>query len=221
MELSKFCPRCGKEAELYGDEKKLCSECYTDVHDLADLPDKKVLTVCPVCGRMKKSGEYVEAYSVQDQLLEAFSDLPEGVEAELQFWEEDDTLKVRVHLFKGEMEDFKDVEVEYEEEKCEPCERFDKGFYRAKIQLRGDVDEASRFVVDRAAELSNEDRDNFLANVVERDGGFDYLVSTQEMLRKILKGLRERFDPEVEMSYEQIGMKDGQEMHRAVASVRV
>ncbi|MFB6216842.1 MAG: NMD3-related protein, partial [Candidatus Aenigmatarchaeota archaeon] len=50
MELSKFCPRCGKETEnLYGEGKKLCPDCYPDKNDLLDIPDKVEIEVCPVC----------------------------------------------------------------------------------------------------------------------------------------------------------------------------
>ncbi|EHK01351.1 hypothetical protein HRED_08740 [Candidatus Haloredivivus sp. G17] len=56
---------------------------------------------------------------------------------ELQFWEEDEEFWVRVHLHDREMKDFEDVRVEWEENQCSDCARFQGSFYKAKIQLRG------------------------------------------------------------------------------------
>ncbi|MFP4230199.1 MAG: NMD3-related protein [Candidatus Nanohaloarchaea archaeon] len=223
MELSKFCPRCGREVEkLYGEKKKYCSECYTDVHSLADIPSKVEITRCSVCGRMRHRGEWIEAYSIEDQLGEKFSEFAEGLDMELQFWEEEEEFFVRAHLQDREMQDFEDVRVEWSEEQCGDCARFEGGFYKAKIQLRGeDLERVSDDIVDKAAELTNRNRSDFLSNVDPVDGGYDFYLSTEKMNRKILSMLRDRFDPEIERSYELVSEEDGQKVYRNVVSVRI
>jgi len=224
MELSKFCPRCGEETEtLYGEEKKYCSECYTDVNDLADIPGKVKIIKCSVCGRMRKKGEWIEAYSIEDQLAEAFAEFSEEeVEMELQFWEEDEEFWVRVHLFDRDMQDFEDVRIEWEEEQCQDCARFEGGFFKAKIQLRGKgLEKVSDDIVDKAAELTNRNRSDFLANLEQVDGGYDFYLSTEKMNKKILSMLRDSYRPEIERSYELVGEEDGQKVYRNIVSVRV
>ncbi|MEF8880294.1 MAG: NMD3-related protein [Candidatus Nanohaloarchaea archaeon] len=224
MELSKFCPRCGEETEtLYGEEKKYCPECYTDVNDLADIPRKVDITKCSVCGRMRKRGEWIEAYSIEDQLAEAFAEFAEEeVEMELQFWEEDEEFWVRVHLFDRDMQDFEDCIVEWEEEQCQDCARFQGGFFKAKIQLRGEgLEKVSDDIVDKAAELTNRNRSDFLANLEEVDGGYDFYLSTEKMNKKILTMLRQNYGPDIERSYELVGEEDGQRVYRNVVSVRI
>ena len=224
MELSKFCPRCGEEtSSLYGGEKKYCPECYTDVNSLADIPDEIEIETCSVCGRMRHKGEWIEAYSIEDQLSEAFSDFTEeDIRMELQFWEEDEEFWVRVHLHDREMKDFEDVRVNWEEDQCSDCARFQGSFYKAKIQLRGhDLEKVSEVIVDKAAELTNRNRSDFLSNVEKIDGGYDYYLSTEKMNKKILSELRSKFDPDIERSYELVGERDGQRVYRNIVSVRL
>ncbi|MFB6241994.1 MAG: 60S ribosomal export protein NMD3 [Candidatus Nanosalina sp.] len=226
MEFTKFCPFCGKETdELYGEEKKLCAECYPEKNDLLEIPDKVEITVCGVCGRMRKSGEWIEAYSMQEQLAEKFSEFAEPeVEMELQFWEDDEgDIQVRVHAFKGEMEDSYDTEVEFQDDHCQDCAKFQGGFYKVKMQLRGDkpLEPVSNDIVDEAAEATNETRKDFLSNIDDNDHGYDFFLSTERMAKKILKMLRDEYEPEIKRSYELIGEEQGEEVYRNVISVRV
>lgn len=226
MEFTKFCPMCGRETdELYGDEKKLCAECYPEKNDLLDVPDKVEITVCGVCGRMRKSGEWIEAYSMQEQLAEKFSEFSEpDVEMELQFWEDEEgDIQVRVHAFKGEMEDSYDTEVEFQEDQCQDCAKFQGGFYKVKMQLRGDkpLEPVSNDIVDEAAEATNETRKDFLSNIEDNDHGYDFFLSTERMAKKILTMLRDEYEPEIKRSYELIGEEQGEEVYRNVISVRV
>lgn len=222
MELSKFCPRCGEEAELYGEEKKLCPDCYTDVNSLTDVPNKVKIKTCSVCGRMKYKGEWIEAYTVEDQLATEFEDLAEEFGLEIQFWEEDDEFYVLLHLSDGPVKDKEKLKIEWVEDQCRDCGRFEGGFYKAKIQLRGEnLEKVSDDIMDKAAELTNRNRQDFLSNIEERDGGYDYYLSTEKMNKKILSELRQKYDPEIERSYELVGEEDGQEVYRNVVSVRI
>ncbi len=224
MNLTKFCPRCGREVEeLYGDKKKLCARCYPEKHALLDIPDKVEIVVCPVCGRMRKSGEWIEEYTVQDQLGARFEEFSEpDVEMEIQFWEEDDDMFARVHASKDEMNAYYDTEVRFENNQCPDCSKFTGGFYKVKIQLRGDELEHVRdTIVDRAAEMTNESRKDFLSNMEDTDHGYNFYISTERMAKKILSILRDRYDPEIKRSYELIGEEDGQEVYRNVVSVRM
>jgi nonsense-mediated mRNA decay protein 3 len=226
MNLSKFCPRCGEETdELYGEKKQLCSECFPEKNSLLEIPEEVEIKVCSVCGRMRHRGEWVEEYTIQEQLGLAFSEFSEeDIRMELQFWEEEEEefISVRVHSFKEDIHDEKDVRSVFEEVQCNECARFNGGFFKAKIQLRGeDLEPVSEAIVDKAAELTNENRKDFLSNVEKKDQGYNYFLSTEPMNKKILSMLRDRFDPEIERSYELIGEENGEEVYRNVVSVRI
>jgi len=224
MELSKFCPRCGKETDnLYGEEQKLCPDCYPDTNDLLEIPDVVEIHTCSICGRMKKSGEWLEEYSLEDQLAKKFEEFAEEeIDMELQYWEENDKMFVRVHAFKGEIEDFYDTELRIKTHQCQNCSQFQGGFYKVKLQLRGeDVDRLSNEMADVAAEATNKDRKDFLANIEQNDNGYDFYFSTEKIAREVLDMLKTKRNPDVKRSYELIGQDDGQEVYRNVISVRL
>lgn len=225
MELTKFCPRCGREVEkLHGEKQRLCSECFPEKHELLEIPGEVEIVVCPTCGRMKKRGDWLEEYTVEEQLSAKFAEFAEEeVEMELQYWEEDGDTFVRVHARKGDLEDSYDTEVAFHSRECETCSKFSSGFYKVKIQLRGeaDLEPVSNVVVDKAAEITNEDRSKFLSNIERNDHGYNVYISSEDMAKEILDVLRSRYDPEIKRSYELVGEKDGQEVYRNVVSVRV
>jgi nonsense-mediated mRNA decay protein 3 len=225
MELTKFCPRCGKETDqLYGEEKKLCPECYPDKNQLLDIPDVVEIDICSTCGRMRKSGEWIEEYTLEEQLGAKFRDFSEeDVEMELQYWEEDDKMFVRVHAFKGEMKDEYDTELRIKKQQCGTCSQFHGGFYKVKMQLRGDenLERLSNQMADKAAEVTNEDRGSFLSNIEKNSHGFDFYLSTEKIAGEILSMLKAQHDPDVKRSYELITEEDGQKVYRNVISVRM
>ncbi|MFT4892313.1 MAG: nonsense-mediated mRNA decay protein 3 [Candidatus Nanohaloarchaea archaeon] len=225
MELSKFCPRCGEETdELYGEEKKLCAECYPDKNQLLSIPDVVEIDICSTCGRMRKSGEWIEEYTLEEQLGARFKEFAEeDVDMELQYWEEDDKMFVRVHAFKDEMKDEYDTELRIKKHQCETCSQFHGGFYKVKMQLRGDEDleRISNNMAEKAAEVTNEDRGSFLSNIEKNSHGFDFYLSTEKIAGEILSMLKAQHDPDVKRSYELITEEDGQKVYRNVISVRL
>lgn len=226
MQLSKFCPKCGKETdELYGNEKELCAECYTENHDLLDIPDVVELHVCSTCGRMRKSGNWIEEYTLQEQLGALFEQFAEeGVDMELQYWEENERMFVRVHAEKGDMRDYYDTELKIKKDQCKTCSQFHGGFFKVKMQLRGedvDLGKVSNRIADKAAEVTNDGRKHFLANIEQEANGYDFYFSTEKIAGEVLNMLKNTHDPEVKRSYELIGEDDGQEVYRNIISVRL
>jgi len=225
VQLTKFCPRCGTETDrLHGDSQKLCASCYPDKNELLEIPGVVRIEVCSICGRMRKGGEWMEEYTVQEQLSTRFAEFNEDeIEMRLQFWEDDEDMFVRVHASKGEIRDSYDTEVRFDNTQCETCSKFSGGFYKVKIQLRGDADleKVSDEVADKAAEITNRDRSKFMSNIEKNDHGFDIYLSTESMAKEILEKVKALHDPEVKRSYELIGERDGEEVYRNVISVRL
>jgi len=225
MELTKFCPRCGKETDrLYGNKKKLCPDCYPDVNKLLEIPNTVEIDICSICGRMRKKGEWIEEYTLEEQLAAKFEEFSEPeTDMELQYWEENEKMFVKVHAFKGDMKADYDTELKISKEQCNTCSQFHGGFYKVKLQLRGEgnLDKISNQIADKAAEVTNEGRKNFLANIEKNKNGYDFYLSTETIAREILGMLKNKYDVDVKRSYELIGEDDGQRVYRNVISVRL
>ncbi|MFB6199395.1 MAG: NMD3-related protein [Candidatus Nanohaloarchaea archaeon] len=225
MELEKFCPSCGRKADtLYGEKKKFCADCFPEKNRLLEIPDVVELEICSTCGRMKKSGEWLEEYTLEDQLgalFEKFS--KEDVKMELQYWEEDQKTFVRAHAEKDELQDFYDTELRVEKSQCDSCAKFQGGFFKVKMQLRGDQDlePVSNRVADKAAEATNQDRNDFLSNIEKNSDGFNFYFSTEKIAGKVLDMLKTFYDPEIKRSYELVTERDGEKVYRNVISVRL
>lgn len=173
---------------------------------------------------MKHHGKWIEEYTIEEQLLKTFEDFgEEDVHFELQYWEDDEQMYVKVHAFKGEIKDEYVTRVNFTKEQCGDCSRFQGGFYKVKIQLRGekDLEKVSNAIADKAAEITNRNRKNFLANVDKTDHGYNFFLSTEDMNKQILSMLRDRYDPDIKRSYELIGEENGEEVYRNVVSVRL
>lgn len=227
MQLSKFCPVCGEETDkLYGDGKKYCRNCYPKKIDLLDVPKNVEIELCSVCGRMRKHGEWLEKYAIQEQLAEKYAEFSkEDVEMEIQYWEEDEETMVKVHAYtqgnkiKGEY----NSKVEFKQQQCRQCSKFEGGYYKVKIQLRGqeELKPIADQIADKAAEITNKNRKDFLSNIEKTDHGYDFYLSTERMAKQILNMLKTKHNPEIKRSYELIGEQDGQEVYRNIISVRI
>ncbi len=226
MELSKFCPRCGEETDkLYGENRKMCPNCYPEVNDLLEIPNVVEITICPVCGRMRKHGNWIEEYTLEEQLGAKFEEFSEeDVEMRLQYWEENEKMFAKAHAFKDDMKASYQTEIRIENQECKTCSQFHGGFFKVKLQLRGDtadLDQISNRIADKAAEVTNEGRKHFLANIEKNKHGYDFYLSTEKIAGEILNMLKARHNPEVKRSYELVGEEDGQELYRNIISVRI
>lgn len=226
MQLSKFCPVCGEETnKLYGDGKKYCRNCYPKKVDLLEVPKNVEIELCSVCGRMKKHGEWLEKYTIQEQLAEKYAKFSkENIEMELQYWEEDEETHVKVHAYKegNKIKGEYNSKVEFKQQQCQQCSKFEGGYYKVKIQLRGkkELKPIADQIADKAAEITNKNRKDFLSNIEKTDHGYDFYLSTERMAKQILNMLKTKHNPEVKRSYELIGEQDGQEVYRNIISVR-
>lgn len=225
--MKAFCPRCGEETRGLG-SRGLCSDCYLGEHTLLSLPDEIDAERCRHCGRVKIGMDWVDAERDQDVIyavLDHAIDDDEAVRA-VTFEEDDDDYRVTVlveQTVDGELlQDEVETTILVEWTQCETCAKFHGGYYQYKIQLRGDeAAEALEPVMDRAAELTDRDREDFLAGVEEQDGGYDIYVSTRDMADELIKVLKKLYDVETQRTKELLGEEDGERVYRSVISARI
>lgn len=220
------CPRCGDDTDGYG-PRNLCSECFLDEENLLDIPGEIAVERCSHCGRLRNGMDWVDVEGDREVIAEAlemeietgtveavsFDDTGEGYSLTLLVEDE-----VSGETFQQEL----GLELNVENVQCGPCAKFEGGYFEYKIQLRGEnLEEVLEKVMDRALEVTEKDREDFVSNVEERDGGYDLYVSSRDMAEELLKVVRERYDMEEKRSKELVGQEEGEKVYRSVVSARV
>jgi len=223
VRLSKFCPLCGEEVNrLYGDEKKMCGQCFLERNRLLDIPDEASIEICTECGQMKEGGKWHERFTDKDRIELFFSQFDdEDADIEYSMEKRKKNHKVDYTVNKKGLEDSDTVLIELTEVICRNCKGFEGAFTKSKIQVRGEnIEEISGLIDKRAQNLEEKNHDDFLVNKSDVEGGLDYILSTEHMSQHIINVVTKRFDLEVSRSYQLIGKRDGKDVYRNTVLLR-
>lgn len=225
--MKAFCPRCGDETQGFG-SRGLCKECYTNEEQLLELPDELSVERCQHCGRVKIGMEWLEAdtdreviYHVLDHEIDE-DDLVQAVRFEETGDGYDVGVLVEREMNEETVQDEVLTNIVVEKVQCDLCSKFHGGFYRYQLQVRGEhVDDALERMMDAAADKTEQDREHFVSNVEEADGGYDVFVSTRDLAEELIKVVKEQYTVETTRTKELVGEQDGQRVYRSVVSVRI
>ncbi|MDY6769885.1 MAG: NMD3-related protein, partial [Candidatus Nanohaloarchaea archaeon] len=168
------CPKCGADTAGYG-PRNLCRDCFLDEDQLIAVPDELTAERCSHCGRVRRGMEWVEVDDDRELIAAVLED-------------EVDTDRVTAVSFTGDGNTYhltlmveKEVDGEVlrqevetdlvvETVQCPPCAKFEGGYFEYIIQLRGEhVEEALEAMMDRAADVTDENREDFVSDVEEAD----------------------------------------------------
>lgn len=232
--MQKFCPKCGNETDGLG-PRGLCEDCYTEEHELLDVPDRLTVTVCEGCSRAKIGPDWVEFDGMQELLYHVLDHHIEGEHVVAVRYDENDdpnapqdydiTVLVERRVEGEPLQEEIRTALVIEKDQCPTCAKFQGGYYTYVVQLRtdnGDVPEdVMAPLMERAAALTDKERDHFIADVKELKHGFDIYVSTRTMAEELLKELENHYKVEKTRSKELVGEEQGQRVYRSVISARI
>jgi nonsense-mediated mRNA decay protein 3 len=225
-------------------DRVLCDDCYFEEFDLVDAPDRIEVQVCGRCGaiRRENSWEDVGARDYTDIAVERVSEaLGVHVDATDVNWavtpEQVDETTIRMHCeFSGIVRGTPVVEevtvpVKIGTGTCKRCGRIAGGSYAAIVQVRADEREPAAEELDEAEAIAREyvadreekgDRNAFVTEVNEVEGGLDMKISTTQMG----EGIAERIVRQLGGSYtanETLVTEDsdGNEVYRVTYAIRL
>jgi len=225
-------------------EDALCDACYFERFDLVDAPEQVQVRVCATCGAVHEGNRWVDvgAEDYTDVAVEAVSAaLAVHVDAEEVAWavdpEQVDPTTIRMHCtFTGvvrgtPVEVTVTVPVDVSRETCTRCGRIAGDYYAGVVQVRADGRDPAPEEVERAGEVAHGvvaemsetgDRDAFVTEVSETDGGLDVKVSTNKIGGKIADRIVAEFGGTVSSSETLVTEdSDGQEVYRVTFAVRL
>ncbi len=246
-----FCPRCGdpvahlRESPGATDrDRALCDSCYVAEYDLVEAPDRIQVRVCSGCGATHRGNRWVDvgAEDYTDVAIEAVTDaLSVHVDASSISWqvtpERVDKNTIRMHCqFSGLLRETPLAEevvvpVKVSRQTCDRCGRIAGGSYASTVQVRASDRTPDEAECRRADELARElvakteakgDREAFLTETRETEGGMDIRLSTtrlgEQVARQIVRELGGTYTDHETLLTED---SDGNEVYRVTYAVRL
>ncbi|MFB6353248.1 MAG: 60S ribosomal export protein NMD3 [Halobacteriales archaeon] len=225
-------------------ERSLCDACYLEAFDLVDAPETLRVRVCAQCGAVHRGERWVDvgAEDYTDVAVEAVREsLGVHVDAEAVSWsvapEQVDPSTVRVHAtFNGvvrgtAVEESVTVPVTIARETCTRCGRIAGDAYAGTVQVRAAGRDPSAEETERAVELAHElvaeqsetgDREAFVTEVAEVDGGVDVKLSTTRLGERLSRRLVAEFGGSYDAAETLVTEDgDGNPVYRVAYAVRL
>src|SRR5947208_2270839 len=229
-----FCVECGAEGPVY---EGLCANCFRKRHPVVAPVEFVDVPRCQSCGsyRLRSGWTKADRDLVIPQLLrEAMP--PLAPYDRLSFThvarEEDaNNLSVRVKAA-GRFQDLTvvqdfQVRIRIKPSYCEACQKQRGRYYEGILQVRGEDRElaprevrAARTFVTARIDRS-EDSEAFVSRVEEVHGGLDFYVSTNALAKGLARDLAGAFGGTVTASPKLFGQRQGREVYRVTALVRL
>ena len=229
-----FCVECGAEGPVY---EGLCANCFRKRHPIVAPVEFVDVPRCQSCGsyRLRSGWTKADRDLVIPQLLrEAMP--PLAPYERLSFThvarEEDaNNLSVRVKAAGRFQEltavqDFQ-VRIRIKPSYCDACQKQRGRYYEGILQVRGEDRElaprevrAARTFVTARIDRS-EDSEAFVSRIEEVHGGLDFYVSTNALAKGLARDLAGAFGGTVTASPKLFGLRQGREVYRVTALVRL
>jgi nonsense-mediated mRNA decay protein 3 len=225
-------------------ETGLCDACYFEDFELIDAPDRLTIRVCATCGAVHRGNRWVDvgADDYTDVAIDAVSEsLGVHLEAREVAWqvepEQVDPNTIRMHcyftgLVRGTpIEEHVTVPVTIARETCTRCGRIAGDYYASTVQLRAVGREPTSEERETTEEIAHDvvremeatgDRNAFVTEITEREGGLDIKVSTTKIGKKIAGRVVNRLGGNVDSSETLVTEdEDGNEVYRVTYAVRL
>ena len=229
-----FCVECGADGPVY---EGLCANCFRKRYPVVKPVEFLDLARCESCGsfRLRSGWSKVDRELVLPQLLrDAMPPLPpyERVGFTQVAREEDaNNLAVTVKAV-GRFRDLAPVQdfhlrVRIKPSLCDSCQKQRGRYYEGILQVRGEDRELTpgevralrTFVVARVDRT--ESSEAFVSRIEEIHGGLDFYLSKNALAKGIARDVAGSFGGTVSASPKLYGQKEGREVYRVTALVRL
>jgi len=235
--MNKFCPECGKiETKSQLLVRGLCRACFLKRNGMLEMYKGLEIIICPSCQSYLYRNKWCPKISVIDEvnikmiikdMLDEKIKLREGVKITnkgitILGINETNPKKINVQLtLNGSIQGIKSKEdytlgITITKSVCNACKKKNSSYYEAKIQIRPKDNLILKLVMDyiRAYNIivTKEDVRKF---------GIDLYLTNKKQLSGILTEVKKKFKVEVKISNTLYGRKDGKEVYRTTALVRL
>ncbi|PIN79755.1 hypothetical protein COV16_02555 [Candidatus Woesearchaeota archaeon CG10_big_fil_rev_8_21_14_0_10_34_8] len=222
------CIQCGKEVNK--PKTVLCSDCTKDKYTCLKGYEEHTLLICPDCGKYKykKKWNNKSKNAIEESVLHHCSFLVKPLNYNLKInlgikqgkkQKGEAILKVKSKIENQIVDEEFVLPLKITYAQCDSCAITKTDYFEGILQLRAnrDLDKAQDFVL---KEVSYR-HDVAITKTEKVKNGFDYYFTKQRYIPVIMKKLQERFGASGETHAQLFSRKDGKDIYRVNAIVRL
>jgi len=233
-----FCPKCGKPSESGG----LCSQCRIGSTPWFTCDSRVASTNCPSCGAMKVVNTWTDSAAEREDLA------PEVARSAVHFHKDVKkpvisvsirdispnrsraSLIIRGILYNKPVEGACTVEIRWQKEQCDRCNRISGSYHEGVVQVRAEDRNPSTYEIQVAASVAQQIEDtlqaggerlSFIADMNEIHDGLDIVIGSQHIGLLIAQGIVARLGGRYTTHPKLVGEKNGRQLFRITYSVRL
>jgi nonsense-mediated mRNA decay protein 3 len=233
-----FCPKCGKPSETAG----LCSQCRIDSTPWFTCDNRVTSTSCPGCGAIKVVNTWTDSSADRADLA------PEVARSAVHFHRDVKkptigvsvrdispnrsraSLVLRGTLYNKPVEGICTVEILWQKEQCDRCNRLSGSYHEGVVQVRAEGRVPSTYEIQVAASAAQQVEDtlqaggerlSFIADMNEIHDGLDITIGSQHIGLMIAQAIVGRLGGRYTTHPKLVGEKNGRQLFRITYSVRL
>jgi nonsense-mediated mRNA decay protein 3 len=233
-----ICPKCGGPSK----DGDLCGKCLAGSVQWFNCDSRVTIIQCGGCGSLKTSGGWGDSSREREDLEEdaALSavkfhqDIKKpDVKIKLDHLSNNRTyadLDITGTLYGETLSGYCTIEIVWQNESCDRCNRQHGNYYEGIIQVRADgrkatpeeQEEAGRIAVEVETTMQNEgERLSFISRFDEGREGLDIVVGSQAIGEQISREITTRLGGRFSLHPTLVGEKNGQKLYRITYLVRL
>ena len=233
-----ICPKCGKPVEIPG----LCGECRIGTTPWFTCDSRVQSTNCPSCGATKVVNTWTDTAAERDDLAPVLARSavhfhPDVKKSSIDVSVRDispnrsrASLVVRGTLYGKPQQGACSVEIRWQKEQCDRCNRLSGSYHEGVVQVRAEGRTPGPFEIQTAASIAQQVEDNlqsggerlsFIADMNEIHDGLDIVIGSQHLGLLIAKGIVAQLGGRYTTHPKLVGEKNGKQLFRITYSVRL
>jgi len=234
----RFCPKCGKRSEKDG----LCNQCRVGNTEWVTC-DRRIKHIhCPSCGATKQVNTWTDTNRERSELApdlarSAVHFHPDVKKPSVSATVRDlsvnrsrATLEIKGVLYTLPVEKEYTVEIVWQKEQCDRCNRITGSYYEGFVQVRADERLPSQYEIQTAGSIATQledslqaggERLSYISEITETKDGLDITVGSQHIGLLIVQGITAQLGGRYTTHPKLVGEKNGRQLFRITYLVRL
>jgi len=233
-----ICPRCGA-ASAAGE---LCGRCRVQQSPWFSCENRVMYTSCPTCGSRKEIGVWTDSTADKEDIAReivrrAVHITPDVVSPDLKIKIHDKSVNrsfadvtLEGTLFGEPVNAACQVEILWQKEQCDRCNRISGSYYEGIVQVRATGRKPRPHEIRIAARIAQEieegcytagERLSFISDTKETRDGLDITVGSQRIGQEIAAAIVQRLGGRFSTHPKLVGERAGKRLYRITYSVRL